>query len=54
MNGKMKRVRKPPTVQGTALDEFLRTHVDPIFLHHEGLWEYIELRGSEDEIQSSG
>jgi hypothetical protein len=54
MDGKMKRVRKPPRVQGTALDEFLRTHADPIFLHQEGLWEYIELRGSEDEIQGSG
>jgi hypothetical protein len=54
MNGKMKRVRKPPTVQGTALDEFLRTHADPIFLYQEELWEHIEPRGADDEIQSSG
>ena len=54
MNGRMKRVRKPPTVEGIALDEFLRMHADPIFLHQEGLWEYVELRESEDEIRSSG
>ena len=54
MSGRMKRVRRPPTVEGMALDEFLRTHADPIFLHQEELWEYIELRGSEDEIHSSG
>lgn len=49
MDGKMKRVRRRPTVEGTALDEFLRTHADPVFLHQEGLWEYVELRESEDE-----
>jgi hypothetical protein len=54
MNGRMKRVRKPPTVEGMALDEFLRTHADPIFLHQEGLWEYIELRESEDETAPPG
>jgi 16S rRNA U516 pseudouridylate synthase RsuA-like enzyme len=54
VNGRMKRVRKRPTVQGMALNEFLRTHADPVFLHQEGLWEYIELRESEDETQSSG
>jgi repressor LexA len=53
MNGRMKRVRKPPMVEGMALDEFLRTHADPIFLHQEGLWEYIELRDAEDQLQSS-
>jgi hypothetical protein len=52
VNGRMKRVRKRPTVQGMACDEFLRTHADPVFLQQEGLWVYIELRETEDETRA--
>jgi len=39
-NGKMKRVRRPPMVNGVPLEEFLRS-ADPIWLHQNELWEYI-------------
>lgn len=42
IHGKMKRIRRPPMVDGLSVDDFLRTIADPIFLHQEGLWEYLE------------
>jgi hypothetical protein len=42
INGKMKRIRRPPTIDGVSVDEFIRNNADPIFLHQEGLWEYLE------------
>lgn len=44
INGKMKRVRRPPTIDGVGVDDFIRDNADPIFLHQEGLWEYLETR----------
>lgn len=40
----MKRVSRPPTIDGIGVDEFVRANADPIFLHQEGLWEYLEAR----------
>jgi hypothetical protein len=41
MNGKMKRVRRPPTIDGLDPEEFIRRNADPIWLHQNGLWEYM-------------
>ncbi len=41
VNGKQKRVRRPPTVDGMDVDEFIRENADPIWLHQNGLWEYM-------------
>lgn len=41
VNGKQKRVRRPPTVDGMDVDEFIRENADPIWLHQSGLWEYM-------------
>jgi len=35
----MKRVRRPPMMEGLPLDEFIRRNADPIFLHQEEMWE---------------
>lgn len=37
MNGKQKRVRRPPHVDGVPLEEFLKG-ADPIFLHEAEMW----------------
>jgi hypothetical protein len=29
-------------IEGLTVDEFIRRNADPIFLHQEGLWEYLE------------
>jgi len=42
VHGKMKRVRRPPTIDGMDVDEFIRRNADPIWLHQEGLWEYMD------------
>jgi hypothetical protein len=42
VNGKQKRVRRPPMIEGMDADEFTRRNADPIWLHQNGLWEYID------------
>ncbi len=39
INGKQKRVRRPPLIEGLSPDEFIRANADPIWLHQNGLWE---------------
>jgi 16S rRNA U516 pseudouridylate synthase RsuA-like enzyme len=51
LQGKQKRVRRPPTIEGMDVDEFIRRNADPIWLHQEGLWEYmtpVDETGSEE------
>lgn len=43
MNGKQKRVKRPPTIDGIDADEFIRQNADPIWLHQNVLWEYMDL-----------
>jgi hypothetical protein len=38
-NGKQKRVKRPPTIDGMDADEFVRRNADPIWLHQNGMWE---------------
>ena len=42
IGGKQKRVRRPPTIDGMSVDEFIRRNADPIFLHEMEMWELIE------------
>ena len=42
INGKQKRVRRPPTIDGMDIDEFVRRNADPIWLHQNEMWEDIE------------
>ena len=48
INGKMKRIRRPPTIDGIPVDEFIRRNADPIFLHQEGLWELLHPEAASD------
>ncbi len=41
INGKQKRVKRPPTIDGMDVDEFIRRNADPIWLHKNKMWEYI-------------
>ncbi len=41
INGKQKRVRRPPTVDGMDVDEFIRINADDICLHQNEMWELI-------------
>ncbi|HEV2987607.1 MAG TPA: hypothetical protein VG759_04145 [Candidatus Angelobacter sp.] len=39
INGKQKRVRREPTIDGISVDEFIRRNADPIWLHQNEMWE---------------
>lgn len=41
VNGKQKRVKRPPAIDGLPLDEFIRRNADPIWLHQNEMWELI-------------
>jgi hypothetical protein len=47
MNGKQVRVKRPPIIDGISVDEFIELNADPIWLHQNEMWEYIETE--EDE-----
>jgi hypothetical protein len=42
IGGKMKRVRRPPTIDGMDVHEFIRRNADSIFLHELEMWELME------------
>ena len=37
-----RRVRRPPTIDGMDVDEFIMQNADPIWLHQNELWEYMD------------
>jgi len=41
INGKQKRVKRPPTIEGISVDDFIRLNADPIWLHQQGAWHLI-------------
>jgi hypothetical protein len=43
MNGKQVRVKRPPTIDGMDPDEFILQNADPIWLHQNEMWEYIDV-----------
>ena len=48
VNGKQKRVKRPPKIDGMDVDEFIRRNADPIWLHQNEMWEYMD-NETEDE-----
>lgn len=50
INGKQKRVKRPPTIDGMDVDEFIMRNADPIWLHQNEMWEYIDQDENDDEF----
>lgn len=48
MNGKQVRIKRPETIDGVDPDEFIRNNADPIWLHQNEMWEYMDQE--EDEV----
>jgi len=48
MNGKQVRVKRPPTIEGMGVDEFIKNNADPIWLHQNEMWECIQTEEDED------
>ena len=42
MNGKQVKIKRPPTIEGMDPDDFIRQNADPIWLHQNEMWEYID------------
>jgi polyferredoxin len=42
VNGKQKRVKCLPTIDGMDVTDFIMNIADPIFLHQNELWEYMD------------
>lgn len=38
----MAGVKRPPTIDGIDADEFIMQNADPIWLHQNEMWEYID------------
>jgi hypothetical protein len=41
VNGRQKRVQRPQLIQGLPVEEFIARNADLIWLHENGLWEFI-------------
>ena len=39
INGKQKRIKREPTLDGMSADQFIRQNADPITLHQNEMWE---------------
>ncbi len=48
VNGKQKRVKRPPTIDGMSVDEFIRRNADPIWMHQNELWELMDQSDGEE------
>ena len=48
VSGKMKRVRRPPTIDGVPVENFIRQNADPVWLQQNEMFELI------DEMKDSG
>ncbi len=41
-NGKQVRIKRPQMIDGMSVGEFIRKNADPIWLHQNEMWEYID------------
>ena len=42
INGKQKRVPRPPEINGLPVEEFVARNADPIWLQQNEMWELME------------
>jgi len=47
IRGKQKQVKRPPTIDGMSVEEFIRNNADPLWYHQNEMWDEIEV--DEDE-----
>ncbi len=53
INGKQKRVRRAPTIDGIPVDEFVEINADPVWLHQNEMWELMEPFSDEEDSRSA-
>lgn len=42
MNGKQVRIKRPATIDGMDVDEFISRNGDPVWFHQNEMWEHIQ------------
>ena len=42
INGQQKQVPRPQLIEGLPVNEFIARNADPLWLHQNGYWEYIQ------------
>jgi len=42
INGKQKKIKRPPSIDGVPVDEFIRANADPTWLHQHEAWHILE------------
>ena len=47
IDGKQKRVKRPPTIDGIDPDHFILRNADPIWLHQNEMWKDLDYEGPE-------
>jgi hypothetical protein len=52
IRGKQKRIRRPPTINGMDVDEFILQNTDPIWMHQNKMWEYLEMKLPDEPCKS--
>lgn len=52
INGKQKRVPRPPLIDGLPVEEFIARNADPIWLHQNEMWECITDNKLLDQLPS--
>jgi hypothetical protein len=50
MNGKQVRNKRPETIDGLDVDEFIRDNADPIWLHQNEMWEYMDQKDNQRNV----
>ena len=53
INGKQKRIRREPTIDGISVYEFIRQNADPIWLHQNEMWEDMQEEPNEKSANFS-
>ena len=51
MNGKQKRIKRSPTIDGMSVDDFIKNNADPIWLHQNEMWEYIDVDEEDSDFK---
>ena len=55
INGKQKRVKRPPTIDGIPVDEFVRRNADPVWLFENEMYEELhELEQKHSQSEATG
>jgi hypothetical protein len=54
VRGKQKRVRRPVMIEGMTPEEFILANADPIWLHQNEMWEYMEPLTTGEPVLNDG